>query len=366
MKKMLFVSRIAKKLHVQKYVYKFLNMLCAGKKKSSLDDWKAYLNNINPNIGESCLCENHLLSIEEMVDLQIVIPVYNTEQYVKECIDSVLSQETKYSIKVVVVNDGSTDHSPEIIDTFVNDSRVLIIHQENRGFSEARNRALENICGRYVTFLDSDDRLPKDAVEKLMDTAYSGDFDIVGGGYRKFGNGRFTSTVMPQKGQLFGFPWGKVYRSELWKGIHFPKNYWHQDTVCALIIHDLAKTKTTIMEPVYEYRINRKSVTFKSRGNPKTIDSLWITLKLINDREKIGLSFDNRFLDRILQQCRVNTMRIYSLEDKRTNMANFEASKELYFRYCKNYNSQVSANLPIEEAILNDNYHQFVLACIFL
>jgi glycosyltransferase involved in cell wall biosynthesis len=366
MKELLYLSRIAKKLHIQQYLYRFLLLFYARKKGTALDNWNIYLKQIHPDTGESSFCENLLIPEKDRVDLEIIIPVYNTERYIKECIDSALSQETKYSFRVVVVNDGSTDRSPEIINTYLNDPRVLIINQENRGFSGARNRALEKICGRYVTFLDSDDRLPKDAVEKLMNIAYNGNFDLVGGGYRRFGSGRFTSTVLPQTGQFFGFPWGKVYRADLWKRMHFPRHYWYEDTVCGLIIHDMALSKTTIQEPVYEYRINRKSITFSSRGNPKEIDTLWVTLRLIEDREKLGLPFDNKFLDRILKQCRINTIRICSLGDSRANMANFQASRELYFCYHKAYQSQIKANQPMEEAIIHNNYWQFILACLFL
>ena len=79
--------------------------------------------------------------------------------------NSVLSQSTKWSYRVIVIDDGSTDRTGEIIDTYKTDKRVKIIHQENRGYSGARNRGLAELDSKYVTFLDSDDILMPHAIE---------------------------------------------------------------------------------------------------------------------------------------------------------------------------------------------------------
>ena len=145
--------------------------------------------------------------------MEIIIPVYNTEQYVAECIESALNQNTKYSYRVTIINDGSTDRSSEIISRYNRDSRVRIIHQENRGFSGARNRAQEHIGSEYITFLDSDDRLPVNTIDKMLNKAYEGDYDIVGGGYVRFDGKGVRSKTIPPQDQLYGFPWGKVYKA---------------------------------------------------------------------------------------------------------------------------------------------------------
>lgn len=367
MRKLFLLARISKKIKINRFVYKTLKSFCNKRAYvSSTLKWKDYLGRINPDMGGSCLCNNEIASKKEWVNLEIIIPVYNTEHYVAECIESALNQKTEYSYRVIIVNDGSTDNSPAIINRYANAPRVRIIHQENRGFSGARNRALEYIAGQYITFLDSDDCLPNDAVEKLLSTAYEGDYDIVGGGYSRFGGGRSSSEIIPAPGQLYGFPWGKVYKSHLWNHLQFPEKYWFEDTISAMIVHDMAKKKTCIQEIVYKHRINQNSITFKSVGKPKVIDSLWVTMKLLKDREKLGLPFDKQFIDRLIHQFRVNVNRIYSLGDKQANIANFLASKELYLRYYGGDTKCVKrVNQYIEEAILLDNYGQFVLACLF-
>ena len=105
--------------------------------------------------------------IDPQYDVMIIVPVYNVENYLEQCIDSVLNQKTEYTYQAVFVDDGSTDRSGEILDQRVNSPHV-VIHTENRGVSAARNLALRKITGRYVMFLDSDDYLAADALEILV------------------------------------------------------------------------------------------------------------------------------------------------------------------------------------------------------
>ena len=92
------------------------------------------LENFSSKPKGSCIREN-ALSCPFSCDLQIIVPAYNVEKYLKQCMDSILAQRTKYRFHVVLVDDGSTDRTGEIADTYLKDSRVTVIHQENRGFS---------------------------------------------------------------------------------------------------------------------------------------------------------------------------------------------------------------------------------------
>ncbi|MBR6101082.1 MAG: glycosyltransferase [Ruminococcus sp.] len=108
-----------------------------------------------------------------------VIPVYNAEKYLAECVDSVLSQ-TWGNIQVILVDDGSPDNCGMICDEYAEkDSRVTVIHQPNGGASAARNAGIRAAEGKYVLFLDSDDRITPDAVEKLTAFAEKECTDIV-------------------------------------------------------------------------------------------------------------------------------------------------------------------------------------------
>lgn len=128
--------------------------------------------------------------------LSVIIPVYNVEEYLVKCVDSILGQ-TYRSLEVILVNDGSKDGSGRICDDFAaKDPRVKVIHQENGGLSRARNAGIEAATGEYITFVDSDDWIEADAYEHLLSLiekyqvklVCGGNFDVDGGtGEKKLG-----------------------------------------------------------------------------------------------------------------------------------------------------------------------------------
>ena len=111
--------------------------------------------------------------------VSIIIPVYNVEQYLRECLDSVINQTYK-EIQVILVDDGSTDNSGKICDDYAyRDERVSVIHKENGGLGDARNVGLENAYGEYIYFLDSDDYIKADAIEKMLSCCIDEGAEIV-------------------------------------------------------------------------------------------------------------------------------------------------------------------------------------------
>ena len=114
-----------------------------------------------------------------MVEISVIIPVYNVEDYLRECLDSICNQ-TFDDIEIICVNDGSTDSSPEILNEYARkDSRVKIISQNNQGLAASRNNGYALAQGKYIYFIDSDDYLQEDALEKLYNNAISNDSDMV-------------------------------------------------------------------------------------------------------------------------------------------------------------------------------------------
>ncbi|MBQ9850853.1 MAG: glycosyltransferase family 2 protein [Clostridia bacterium] len=117
--------------------------------------------------------------MENQALISVIIPVYNVEKYLRECVDSVLNQ-TYGNFEIILVDDGSTDSSGEICDEYVDkDERVTVVHQKNSGPSKTRNTGLENANGKYIYFLDSDDYIEKNALELLLNTAESDQADLV-------------------------------------------------------------------------------------------------------------------------------------------------------------------------------------------
>ena len=110
-----------------------------------------------------------------MEKISIIVPVYNVEAYIGECIDSLIAQTYK-SIEIILVDDGSSDTSGKICDDYAkSDSRITVIHSPNGGVSRARNIGLDNASGEWITFVDSDDWLDKDFCQKLVEKAENAD-----------------------------------------------------------------------------------------------------------------------------------------------------------------------------------------------
>lgn len=119
--------------------------------------------------------------------ITVIIPVYNVEQYLERCVDSVL-QQTMQNLQIILVDDGSPDRSPLICDRYTSsESRVQVIHKENGGLASARNAGLKVSEGKYIFFLDSDDWLEPDGLELLLNTAEQYQVDFVR--YRAFRTG---------------------------------------------------------------------------------------------------------------------------------------------------------------------------------
>lgn len=117
--------------------------------------------------------------------ITIIVPVYNVEKYIKECVDSLISQ-TYQNIEIILVDDGSKDKSGVICDSYATlDSRIKVIHKQNEGLGFARNTGLKMAQGKFVTFIDSDDKADTDLVENLVDTIHEFDCDTCIGGFKR-------------------------------------------------------------------------------------------------------------------------------------------------------------------------------------
>ena len=111
--------------------------------------------------------------------ISVIVTVYKTEKYIKQCVDSILNQTYK-NLEIILVDDGSPDGCPEICDKYAKqDDRVVVIHQNNTGLSGARNSALDICKGDYISFVDSDDWIETNAYEVLADKLATNGVDVV-------------------------------------------------------------------------------------------------------------------------------------------------------------------------------------------
>lgn len=176
---------------VIKQALAYVGNLVSVKTKLSSNAARNTLNKYSARPTGICYTDNE---VNLQFDLQIVIPCYNAEKWVRRCLESVLNQETAYRVLVSIVNDGSTDGTENVIREVmvqysepVHRSYTLELKtQKNRGFSGARNAALKTIKGTFVAFLDSDDVLADGAINEMLDAAFAFDAEILQGGWYEF------------------------------------------------------------------------------------------------------------------------------------------------------------------------------------
>ncbi len=261
--------------------------------------------------------------IDENIDLSIIVPAYNSSDYIKECISSVLMQKTSYNYELIVINDGSKDDTLEKINLFKENKHLKIINQENKGFSGARNRGIDESLGKYIMFLDSDDLLCENSIEKLIKTAKEKKADIVQGSYYTFnknGNKFYTNITPTEKNKEIsvpGFPWGKVYNAKLFEKVRFPLDFWYEDTIVNYLLARLSNKYVAISDYVYGYRINEKGITFTSKKSKKVLDTYWIIEEMIDLSKNIGLKIDDSIYDMtIFQLSNLLYRRIHFLDEE--------------------------------------------------
>jgi len=173
-------------------------------------------------------------------DLSVIIAAYNVEKYVAECLDSILNQKTKYSVEIIIVNDGSTDSTAEKIKPYLSDDRVKYFEQENAGQSSARNFALKKSVGRYIMVVDSDDVIADGSIDLLMDAAIKNRADIAEAKTQMFldkpmlcAKGR-QNVYKPNCKKIatsVGYSVAKVYKRELWENVCYPVGYIFEDKI---------------------------------------------------------------------------------------------------------------------------------------
>ena len=251
--------------------------------------------------------------IDPAIDLSIVVPVYNYKEQLRENIDSILQQKTKFVYELILVDDGSTDGSGDILKEYEKDPRVKVIYQENQGIGGARNTGINNAVGKYLMFAACDDILHSDIVEKLMSTAFKNDNDIVICGHNlvKYKEGKVTDiipNIYPDR-NLFsykkkdtilnypGLPWCKVYKRQLFFKVRYFAGYWFEDTIIHFLIFTQCQSYSYIREALYDYRWYEKNFSHVQgeKSNIRAVEFYWLLLKILDQYKEIGLPEDERF-----------------------------------------------------------------------
>lgn len=307
-------------------------------------------------------------------DLSIIVPVYNAQNFLKRCIESCLAQRTEFTFEVIAVDDGSIDDSLALLRNYDCDQRLKVIHQENRGHAGARNAALDVASGRYICFVDSDDFIPSDAVQRLMSRAVELDADIVGGGYwlcdaegrRHRFKGLCGAVYTTPTVGLSGLPWGAVYRRSLWDEVRFPEGFWFEDTCLPYLIFSRSIKTASISGSVYYYRANPKGITATSVFSKKALDSIWVVLKMFDEMERLGIEMTNVLYEQTLRQFGpLLKARLTALNDDELRIA-FQCCSEIIRNFPERFGDFSTNDFwlkQIEEAMISCDYEKWLTAC---
>jgi CDP-glycerol glycerophosphotransferase len=206
-----------------------------------------------------------------MPRVSVIVPMFNVEAYLEECLDSLLRQDADF--EAILIDDGSTDASGAIADRYAsNDGRFRIVRQDNAGLGNARNAGVALASGEFLFFLDSDDKLPPGTFRRLLGTLDRTGSDFASGDIHRFDSrGEWpaaflarTFMVSRRRTHVSRFRWlvsdrmaqNKLWRRSFWEAhrFRFPEGVLHEDIPVVIPAHFLARSVDVVREPVYLYR----------------------------------------------------------------------------------------------------------------
>lgn len=225
--------------------------------------------------------------------ISVIVPVYNVEKYLRRCIDSIVNQSYT-NLDIILVDDGSTDKSGLICDEYEKaDSRITVIHKENGGLSDARNTGIEESNGIYLCFIDSDDYIMPDMINKLYNALTINNADISLCNFLYVDENedeiRYRNEDLPIQDEVLNksdvmnkmaiekywyyiIACNKLYKKELFLQIRFPYGKQHEDEFVAHLIFDKCERIACIKEPLYNYVQRDNSIMGRSI-NIKRLDA---------------------------------------------------------------------------------------------
>lgn len=213
--------------------------------------------------------------------LSIIVPVYNSEKYLRCCLNSLVNQKLDVDNEIIIVDDGSNDSSGKICDCYRDKYKnVVVIHQQNSGVGMARNIGLKYAKGEYICFVDSDDMIETDMYRQLLNVIESNNADIAACNFYKLHRVQYPENIdniiilgreeclnnLAQSELFGGYIWNKLYKKELFKDVKFENMTMAEDALvnCKIFLH--INKLVYLTQPLYHYYANADSLT-NSRYN---------------------------------------------------------------------------------------------------
>ena len=277
--------------------------------------------------------------------ISIIVPVYNAEQYLEKCVNSIINQ-TYTNLEIILVDDGSPDNCGTICDEWAKkDSRIKVIHEKNSGQSIARNAGLDNATGEYVGFIDSDDTVEPEMFEDLYNAIDGVDLAICGHSlvYEDKVESVSTGNIIELDkeglwrevfGKLNNAVWNKLFKRELINDLRFDLRFAHgEDLIFNLLYLEGAKTGRLVDKALYNYYKRNDSITTGKFTSRKLLEvdskeeALSLIRKLYPSMERTALKYCFR--------ARMNVMR-HIYKEKLQN--NYKQQLRQFKQYvCDNY-----------------------------
>ena len=297
--------------------------------------------------------------------ISIIVPVYNVEKYLNRCIDSLISQ-TYQNIEIILVDDGSTDSSSEIVDGYLKkDNRIKVFHKDNGGLSDARNKGIEISKGKYLSFVDSDDYVTNTYIETLYNTIIEYEADISICSYKvNYETGQILkkgknkkgvySTEKALKNMLYHrdfdvSAWAKLYKKELFNGIIFPKGRLFEDAATTYKLMMKSKRISYNLKEEYYYIIRDKSITTNSFNLQKM--DLIVSTKEMFDEVSLNYPRLKKAAKRRLVYAYLSTLS--QLVQSNDQSSKYEKQEQSIYNYIKKNGKSVlwDINAPIRDKV---------------
>lgn len=199
------------------------------------------------------------MELNEKPLISVIIPVYNVEPYLRQCLDSVVGQ-TYENLEILIIDDGSTDGCGKICDEYAQrDERIKVFHTENRGLSAARNLGIDEAAGEYLYFLDSDDWIDPDFLNQGLSAIGDADILNIGNGVGPYTGIEALAELI--NGRLSGTTWSMLYRKECFSSVRFPEGRIFEDISTSYILLNRAQKIVCAEIQGHHYRHRKGSIS---------------------------------------------------------------------------------------------------------
>ncbi len=288
------------------------------------------------------------------IKVSVIVPAYNTENYISDCIESIIGQTLK-DIEIIAVDDGSTDNTLKILKDFKakNPEIIKVFHKNNGGQATARNLALEKAKGEYIAFVDSDDFLERTMLEEMYNKAIEDSADVVVCDILEHKDGKanyYTATDIGYKFSVTPSVCNKIFKNEIANSQKFPESIWYEDLEYTFKIFMKTDKISLVNKALYHTNL-RDNSTMRNQNSEKNLD-------ILTAFSHLEEGTDNNFHD-TLEYVYIDHIFITAINrvaaQKTKEKGRVIKKLRLYglSKYPKFYNNEHFNNMPIKRRIIS-------------